>query len=110
MYDVIIIGSGAAGYAAGLYCVRYKLKTLIVGNQRGGQSALAHDIENYPGFISIKGPELMQKFQEHVIQYGGEVKDDEVIDISQNPDKTFTLSLGLGEKLQTHTVLLAIGT
>src|SRR6185295_584401 len=46
----------------------------------------------------------------HVIQYGGEVKDDEVIDISQNPDKTFTLTLGLGEKLQTHTVLLAIGT
>ncbi len=110
-YDVIIIGSGAAGYTAALYSVRYKLKTLVVGLQEGGQSSLAHDIENYPGFVSIKGPELMKKFKESAVEYGTETKMDEVNKIEKNEDNTYSIHLTYsGEKLTTKTVLLALGT
>lgn len=110
MYDVVIIGSGAAGYAAALYSVRYKLKTLVIGNQEGGQSALAHDVENYPGFESIPGPELMKRFKEHAIKYGTEVMSDEVTEIIRRDDGTFILTLGLGDDIETKTVILAVGT
>ncbi|MBI5415023.1 FAD-dependent oxidoreductase [Candidatus Peregrinibacteria bacterium] len=110
MYDVVIIGSGAAGYAAAIYSVRYKLKTLVIGSQEGGQTAQAHDVENYPGFISIKGPELMKKFREHAIEYGVEVQNDEVTEIIQNSDGTFTLKRGISEATMTRSLILTVGT
>lgn len=111
MYDVAIIGSGAAGYSSALYCVRYKLKTIVIGNQEGGQSALAHDVENYPGFESIKGPELMKKFKVHAEKYGAEMKMDEVKDIVKNEDGTFSLPLAYsGDAIQTRSVILSMGT
>lgn len=111
MYDVIIIGTGPAGYAAALYAVRYKLKTLIIGLQEGGQAGVAHDIENYPGFESIKGPELMKKMKDHAIKFGTENKMDEVSNITKNEDKTFSVSLSFsGETLQSKTVLITTGT
>lgn len=111
MYDLVIIGSGAGGYTAALYAVRYKMKTLVIGNQEGGQSALAHDIENYPGFESIKGPELMAKFKKHAEKFGTEMKMDEVKEITQNEDNTFTLECSYsGEKILAKTVILAVGT
>ena len=111
MYDVVIIGSGAAGYTAALYSVRYKLKTLVIGNQEGGQSALAHDVENYPGFESIKGAELMMKFKTHAEKYGAEIRADEVKEIIKKEDGTFDLPLSFsGETIQTKTIILAVGT
>ncbi len=110
-YDVIIIGSGAAGYTAALYTTRYKLKTLVIGLQEGGQGALAHDIENYPGFVRIKGPELMKQFKESAVTYGAETKMDEVNTIEKNTDNTYSLHLTYsGETLTTKSVLLALGT
>ncbi len=111
MYDAIIIGAGPAGYTAALYAVRYKLKVLVVGMQEGGQAGVAHDVENYPGFESIKGPELMAKMKDHAIKFGTETMMDEVDSITQNADKTFSVSLSFaGETLQTKTVLIATGT
>jgi len=111
MYDVVIIVSGPAGYTAALYSVRYKLKTLVISMQEGGQAGVAHDIENYPGFVSIKGPELMQKFKESAVAYGTETKMDEVHSISKNEDGTFSLQLTYsGESIQTKAVLLTMGT
>lgn len=110
MYDVVVIGSGAAGYAAAIYCVRYKLKTLVIGNQEGGQTALAHDVENYPGFESIKGPELMQRFKAHAEKFGTEMKADEVTEIIRNEPNSFTLKLGLGEDIETRSIIIAVGT
>ena len=111
MYDFVVIGSGAAGYTAALYAVRYKMKTLVIGNQEGGQSALAHDIENYPGFISIKGPDLMKKFKECAIEYGTETKMDEVKELIKNEDGTFSLPLTYsGETINAKSVLFSAGT
>jgi len=111
MYDVVIIGTGPAGYTAGLYAVRYQMKTLIIGNQEGGQTALAHDVENFPGFESIKGPELMVKMKAHAEKYGAESKMDEVSEIIKNEDETFSLPLAYsGETIQAKTVILTVGT
>jgi thioredoxin reductase (NADPH) len=111
MYDIVIIGTGPAGYTAALYAVRYKMKTLVIGNQEGGQTALAHDVENYPGFESIKGPELMVKMKAHAEKYGAETKMDEVSDIVKNEDGTYSLPLAYsGETIHAKTVILTMGT
>ncbi|MDD4530722.1 MAG: FAD-dependent oxidoreductase, partial [Candidatus Gracilibacteria bacterium] len=64
MFDLIIIGSGPAGLSAGIYAGRYKLKTLIIGEMPGGIITQSHLIENYPGYESISGIDLMVKFAE----------------------------------------------
>lgn len=111
IYDLAIIGSGAGGYTAALYAVRYKMKTIVIGNQEGGQSALAHDVENYPGFESIKGPELMAKFKAHAEKFGTETKMDEVSEVVKNDDGTFSLPLAYsGETITAKAVILAVGT
>lgn len=111
MYDLVIIGTGPGGYTAALYAVRYKMKTLVIGNQEGGQTALAHDVENYPGFESIKGPELMVKMKAHAEKFGAESKMDEVSEIIKNEDGTFSLPLAYsGETIQAKTVILTVGT
>ena len=62
-YDLVIIGAGCAGLTSGIYAGRYKLKTAIIGSYQNSVIIEAHDIENYPGFVSISGMELMKKFK-----------------------------------------------
>jgi len=64
MYDLIIIGSGPAGFGASIYASRYKIKHLVIGKELGGQIVKTSRIENWPGFESISGPELIQKFSD----------------------------------------------
>ena len=65
IYDLIIIGAGPAGLAASIYASRYKVNHLVIGKEPGGQAVEAHNIENWPGTISISGFELTQKMREH---------------------------------------------
>ena len=62
-YDLIIIGGGPAGLTAAIYAARRQLKTLIITKEIGGQMVITNQVENYPGFESISGFDLMAKFK-----------------------------------------------
>jgi thioredoxin reductase (NADPH) len=99
-YDVIIIGSGPAGYTAGIYTSRANLSTLIIsGTLPGGQLMTTSEVENYPGFPNgIFGPELMMNMRQQAERFGSVVVDDEVIkvDFKKRP---FTITT----HAETHT-------
>ncbi len=83
VYDVMIIGAGSAGYAAGIYATRFGMKTLLVGKEPGGQVNEAYEIDNYPGFLGISGIDLMTKFREHAEKLGVELVTSEAFDIEK---------------------------
>ncbi|MDD5130030.1 MAG: FAD-dependent oxidoreductase [Candidatus Omnitrophica bacterium] len=77
IYDLIIIGAGPAGITASVYAARKQMDFLVVSLDIGGQAAWSGDIENYTGYQFITGPELAQKFQEHMLKYGTALKENE---------------------------------
>lgn len=107
MYDTIIIGTGPAGFTAGIYAARRKMKTLIIGREMGGQLIWASEIENYPGFKSINSFDLINKMSEQVKALGVEIKSDEVKAIEKN-NETFVLHTNK-EVFEARTVILALG-
>lgn len=108
MYDVIIIGGGPAGLTAGIYAQRARLKTLLLEKEIiGGQIAVSDVIENYPGFPSISGAGLMEKFEEHARGLGLEIRMTDVITIEgMGKEKIVKTSEG---DLATKTVIVATG-
>jgi thioredoxin reductase (NADPH) len=80
MYDVVIIGSGPAGYTAAIYTSRARLKTLLVaGPHIGGQLTTTTMIDNFPGFSGgVLGPTLMEDMKKHAVRFGTEIVTDEV--------------------------------
>lgn len=90
---VVIIGSGPAGFAAAVYTARAQLKPVVIaGNTLGGQVALTHEIENYPGFPEpLSGMELVQKFQEQAERFGAEVVFDSVTEVDFTKGSPFTV-------------------
>jgi alkyl hydroperoxide reductase subunit F len=72
--DLIIVGAGPAGLTAAIYAARKKIDTVVYAKDIGGQVATTVDIENYVGFTKISGPELIDKFKQHVDSLGIEIK------------------------------------
>jgi thioredoxin reductase (NADPH) len=109
VYDVIIIGGGPAGLAAGIYAKRALMDTLLIEKVGiGGQIIKTHMLENYPGFPEISGMELMQKMEEHVNKFELEIKFTEVLQIKDcGSVKTVVTSDG---EIETKTVIIATGT
>ncbi|PIQ89104.1 MAG: thioredoxin-disulfide reductase [Candidatus Omnitrophica bacterium CG11_big_fil_rev_8_21_14_0_20_42_13] len=79
MHDLIIIGAGPAGITASVYAARKGLKTMVISKDIGGQAALSGDVENYTGYQFISGPELADKFEEHMRRFNIEVKEPEAV-------------------------------
>ena len=73
-YDVIIVGLGPAGLAAGIYAARRNLKVLVIGELLGGQMSWAHTVENYPGIEPMPGTELAEKMKSQAEKFGCEIK------------------------------------
>ncbi|PZM83973.1 hypothetical protein DLH72_03005 [Candidatus Gracilibacteria bacterium] len=107
-FDVIIIGAGSAGYPAGMYASRYKMKNLIIGAQPGGALATSHKVENYPGTISASGKEIMDNFREHAIVSGSEILNEMVIELKKE-DNMFYVKTSSGKEFFSDYVILATG-
>ena len=107
--DVVIIGSGPAGYTAGLYTARAMLKPLMfAGYMSGGQLMLTSDIENFPGYPQgIGGPEMMMQLREQAERFGLDVQDRNVesVDLSERPFKV----LVEGEEFLTNSIIISTG-
>ncbi|GAB5458703.1 MAG: thioredoxin-disulfide reductase [Henriciella sp.] len=86
--EILIIGSGPAGWTAAVYAARAMRNTLVVaGMQPGGQLTITTDVENYPGFAEIQGPDLMVKMQEHALKMGAKMAEDHIasVDFESQP-------------------------
>jgi len=108
MYDLIIIGGGPAGLTAGIYAVRSGLETLILERSEiSGQIALADIVENYPGFPSISGLELMEKYRSHAQEAGVKTKITDVLSVRSEREKKI-VSTDSGD-LEAKAVIIATG-
>ena len=108
-YKVAIIGSGPAGLTAGVYASRAKLSTIIIeGQQPGGQLMTTTNVENWPGNVSIPGPDLMINMRSHAESCGAELLMESVIrvDFSQRP---FTLYTDGNKTITADTVIIGTG-
>lgn len=106
--QLIIIGSGPAGLTAAMYAARAELKPLVIaGVEAGGQLMLTTDVENYPGFPSIKGPELMQKLTEHAEKFGATLirKNVTKVDFGARPFKVWVDT----DEYRADSVIIATG-
>ncbi|KIC12259.1 thioredoxin reductase [Leisingera sp. ANG-M1] len=106
---VLIIGSGPAGYTAGVYAARAMLEPILVqGIEPGGQLTTTTEVENYPGFTEVQGPDLMIKMQEHAAAMGTEIIGDIItsLDTSARP---FVAKGDSGTTYTADAVILATG-
>lgn len=107
--DIIIVGSGPAGYTAALYAGRAGLEPLLfAGPQPGGQLMLTTDVENYPGYPNgVMGPAMMQDFRSQAARFGARIVDEIVtqVDLDSRP---FQVSVG-DQVHQTQTLIIATG-
>ena len=109
MHNVAIIGSGPAGYTAGIYASRASLEpVLFEGLESGGQLMLTTDVENYPGFDSgVMGPDLMQIFKKQAERFGTQIKT-ETVDKIEKIDGGFKLESGKGS-YEFKSVIISSG-
>jgi thioredoxin reductase (NADPH) len=110
--NMVIVGSGPAGYTAALYAARADLRPLVVeGFAWGGLLQTTTDVENYPGFPQgVMGPEMMQKFREQAERFGARLVTDEAerVALSDEPGGVHSVWVG-GEEIRARTIVLAMG-
>jgi len=110
--DVIIVGSGPAGYTAAIYAARADLKPLVFEGEidSGGALMTTTDVENFPGFPDgIMGPDLMEKMRAQAERFGAELITDDVVELNLSGDIK-TVKDGYGNTFAARTVILAMGS
>ena len=109
LYDIVIIGCGPAGLAAGLYGARAKMKTLILEKGKtGGQIVITHEVANYPGSIeNATGPSLIARMVEQCKEFGAEIVRDAIVDTEL--DGNIKVLKGEKGEYRAKTVIIATG-
>jgi NADH-dependent peroxiredoxin subunit F len=113
MYDLIIIGGGPAGIAAGVYASRKQLTTLFITSDWGGQSIVSPDIQNWIGTPHISGDDLAKSLREHLETYAGNfvtIKSGVHASKVSKDGEIFTVTLSSGEAVTARSVLIATGS
>ena len=112
MHDIVIIGSGPAGFTAAIYAARAELKPVLVASsvEVGGELMNTTEVENFPGFEEgIQGPELMTKMQAQAEKFGTQVRYDDVTALDLSGDIK-RITLGSGEVLEAKALIYATGS
>ena len=110
MYDVLIIGTGCAGYTAAIYSARYKLNAFLVGAEQGGLGNTAAHVGNWPGNIEITGPELMENFHKHATSFENVTYKNARVEKVEKGQGVFCLHLNDGTKVEGKSVIFAMGS
>ena len=109
VYDVLIIGGGPAAFTAGIYVARAMKEAVIIEKEApGGQVAVSDIIDNFPGFIEIKGSELANKMMQHVQKFGVPIEFAEVVRVSKEGD-LFVAHTADGRVFKGRTAIIATG-
>jgi len=108
MYDLIIVGAGPAGITAAVYAARKRMKTLVISKDVGGQAGKSWDIENYTGYQFITGPELAEKFRQHLMTPGIESKIGSEVVYVGRAGELFNIKANDGE-YRSKTAIIATG-
>ena len=112
MRNVIIIGSGPAGYTAAIYAARGGHQPLVIASsvEAGGELMNTTEVENFPGFPDgIMGPDLMAKMQAQAEKFGSEIVYDDVVSVSLD-GAVKSVTLGSGATHDAHAVIFATGS
>ena len=107
--NLIIIGSGPAGLTAALYAARANLNPLLIsGNEIGGQIAITSEVENFPGFDSILGPDLIEKMRGQAEKFGARMEINEVTEVDFTHGSPFHLKV-YSDDYEANAVIVATG-
>ncbi|MBC7291067.1 MAG: FAD-dependent oxidoreductase, partial [Actinotalea sp.] len=112
VHEVVIIGSGPAGYTAAVYAARAGLAPVVLAGSvtAGGALMNTTEVENFPGFVDgIMGPDLMESMRKQAERFGADVRYDDVVEAELAGDVK-TVRTGNGEVLQARAVVLATGS
>jgi thioredoxin reductase (NADPH) len=108
--DVIIVGGGPAGLCAAMYCGRGMLRAVLLERGlTGGELLNTEKIEDYPGFISILGPDLAGKMTEHAVHFGADIRTEDVTAIVRRDDGIFAVTCSSGAVYTAPAVILTAG-
>ncbi len=113
IYDLIIVGGGPAGIAAGIYAARKKIKTLLITDSFGGQSITSADVQNFIGIKSISGWELAKKLEEHLRNFEGEsieILDFDKVSKIKKKNGNFLVFTESVKSFESKTILMACGS
>jgi len=111
MYDLVIIGGGPAGVAAGVYAARKKINSAIIAEEFGGQSVVSADVQNWIGTKSVPGFEFGKMLEEHLkAQKGIDIIEGEKVNEVKKAKEGFTVKTESGKEYKTKTIIVASGS